>query len=329
MQGKPIEKSILETLALFGLFQRPLTAAELEIYLWQNRANISQIKNALFNLIQQKDIVSQNGYYALPDQDKIFPEFFKRQKISHQKLIIAKRAARVLQWVPFLRGIFITQGLSLQNCKKDSDIDLLIITDSNKLWLSRALVISTIFLIGLRKSEKNKKDKICLGFYLAEDSLNIQKTALKNFDILVPYWLTTTLPLYSFANYFRFFYANNWIGNLIPNYKLKLRQDFGQIQIKESTVLRDWRNLFEWLLGGIWGNALNFILGKIQILKIFADPKTKNPTANIWADDKIIELHHFSQRKDVLNKWQKKIKNISVSKFKNKNQMKIINFVLK
>jgi len=318
MIKQEICQSILSTLAFFDLFDRPLTLEELEIYLWRATARNDEIKQAVRLLLNEEIIVEQNGFFAFKRRKKIIPLHLRRRQISSKKLQIAKRAVKDLQWVPFLRGIFVIQSLALDNAKPSSDIDLLIVSAKNRLWLCRLLVIATIFVLGLRKSKHKKCDKICLGYYLVENGLNIQKTKLIGLDILTPYWIAWARPLYSFSNFFKFWQANAWVADTIPNFKLKLRSNLIADLVADSKILRDWRNLFEWLLGGIWGTIFNVISGKLQIWRIYSLPEARRPGANIRADDKMVELHHFSQRQEILRGWLSKTKNIELKNTKMK-----------
>ena len=64
----------------------------------------------------------------------------KREQISKKKLQIARKAAKILGKISTVRFVGVTGALAMFNANIDSDIDLLIITSKNRLWLTRLCV---------------------------------------------------------------------------------------------------------------------------------------------------------------------------------------------
>ena len=67
---------------------------------------------------------------------------------------------------------------ALNNAKKNSDIDLLIITSKNTLWTTRIISFALLKFAGFklrRAGDKNEKDKLCLNMWLDESDLVLKK----------------------------------------------------------------------------------------------------------------------------------------------------------
>src|SRR3989344_4752299 len=74
------------------------------------------------------------------------PKRLRRQRASQRKLFLATRLAGILRLVPTINFVAVTGSLAVGNAKRTDDIDLLIITSPNTLWLTRLLVIPLLRL---------------------------------------------------------------------------------------------------------------------------------------------------------------------------------------
>lgn len=164
----------------------------------------------------------------------------QREKYSKKKLLIAKKAAKLLSKVPTVLFVGITGSLAMMNTDKNSDIDLLIITKKNTLWTTRALVYLLFKVAGyeLRKPEQNnEKDKLCLNMWLDESSLVWDK---KDRNIYTAHEIAQIVPLVNKKNTYEIFLqSNSWVLNYWPNAV--------QIKITKTTKhsLKSDTNIFE------------------------------------------------------------------------------------
>lgn len=142
----------------------------------------------------------------------------QRAKYSQRKLIIAKKAARVISIIPSVLFVGVTGSLAMMNANKNSDIDLLIITKKNTLWTTRALVyfvLRTTHFVLRKPQDKNERDALCLNLWLDETSLIWQK---KQRNIYTAHEIAQIVPLANKENiYERFLYLNKWILDYWPN----------------------------------------------------------------------------------------------------------------
>ncbi|MDF1682384.1 MAG: hypothetical protein P1U46_01060 [Patescibacteria group bacterium] len=52
------------------------------------------------------------------------------------------------------------------NCaKKESDIDLYIVTSDKSMWLNRIIITMIFEVLKVRKTDKKHKDMFCLSFF--------------------------------------------------------------------------------------------------------------------------------------------------------------------
>ena len=64
----------------------------------------------------------------------------RRQKISAEKMIIAKLASNAISMIPWVKSDSRhRKALAMENADKNDDIDLMVVTSKNCLWIVRPL----------------------------------------------------------------------------------------------------------------------------------------------------------------------------------------------
>lgn len=147
---------------------------------------------------------------------KLKPYFIaKPQPINHfnqLKWPIAQRAVKLLSFIPWIKMAATTGALAMNNCQKDDDIDLMIITAANRLWLTRLL--SAILLFPFLRRGRRINNRLCLNLWLDEAALN-----LKQRNLYVAHEICQLKPLYNRdQTYQKFLAANLWYKQFLPNW---------------------------------------------------------------------------------------------------------------
>jgi len=141
-----------------------------------------------------------------------------RKRISKRKLEKAKKAARVLSFLPTIKMVAVTGALAMNNANEDSDIDFLMITKKGSLWTTRlfAMGLLKVFRIPRRKyGDKITKDKLCLNIWLDESDLAWGKNSR---NIFTSHEISQIIPLVNKDQaYERFLSKNIWIADFWPN----------------------------------------------------------------------------------------------------------------
>jgi hypothetical protein len=65
------------------------------------------------------------------------------------------------------------------NAKPESDIDLFIITEKKKVWLTRFFCVAVTKLFGLRPRDDKTRDTICLSFFASEVGMGLKELMLE------------------------------------------------------------------------------------------------------------------------------------------------------
>ncbi len=203
-----MQTAILKTLVYADVFDYPLKLYEIEKYLIGTRAG--EI------LIDRKLIGEKEGFYFLKGREEIVELRKKRAEWSRKKIEIAKRTAEKLKIIPMIKMIGITGALSMENCKEEDDIDLLIITDADCLWLTRLLIILFSPLLGIKRrkpKEEIVRNKICFNLFLEENHLKIEPE-----NLFLAHEVCQVRPLVDKDfTYQNFLEENKWVKKYLPN----------------------------------------------------------------------------------------------------------------
>jgi predicted nucleotidyltransferase len=210
------QQAILKTLAYADVFSYPLTAKEIHLFLIGQKTNQTDLAKELKGL---KNVSQKRGFFYLKNQEKIFFLRQKRKKYSQEKLKIARKVTGWLKLVPWIKMVGITGNLAMNNADMDDDIDLLIVTTKDRLWLSRlsAILIAELLRVRRRPGQKSVANKICLNMFLDEVHLKIPQ---KEQNLLTAHEICQLRPFFSKDNFYqKFIQQNQWSQKFLPNWK--------------------------------------------------------------------------------------------------------------
>ena len=152
------------SLVYHDIFKFPLTKSDLAFWKPKFKLNISKLSFS-----------KKGGYYFVEPHAGYIDTRLANESESLKKLTILNSFIRLFEKFPFILFVGITGSLAMKNASKNSDIDLMIISRKNRLWLTRLLL--TIYLkvkhIKTRKpGSKSERNKLCFNLWLDEKSLN-------------------------------------------------------------------------------------------------------------------------------------------------------------
>ena len=114
-------------------------------------------------------------------------------------------------------------SISMNSATKNSDIDLLIVSENNMMWFVRILVTLIFQVLWVRKTPKKHAGRFCLSFFCETDWLDfydfvfswkntkLMLTKIKLAIASVKKWLTPKIPPNNLflSNIFNFYEKNN------------------------------------------------------------------------------------------------------------------------
>ena len=157
----------LKTILYFYLFSYPLTLEEIHSY--TTHENIDNTLEELNQLVEQNIITKIDDFYIYNnDYDSITKRL--RGNVEAEKIMkVASIKARFIAKFPYVKAVGISGSLSKGYFDEKSDIDFFVITQPNKLWISRTLLIlyKKIFLLNSRKY-------FCINYFIFKTNKNFR-----------------------------------------------------------------------------------------------------------------------------------------------------------
>lgn len=237
------EQALLTTILYSDIFQFPLTKDELWRYLISpKQISFAAFEHALHRLsspqkrIKNHELPARNashsdaggrsmervlsilhGYYCLKGKESSITKRIRNLSEVKKKMKLAHRAAYLLSFIPTVRFIGISGGLATGCATADDDIDFLIITEKNTLFVTRLLVASLLEWKRLRRRRRAKHaaNTICVNLFLDEMHLHFTKD---KHDVYIAREIVQVKPLFERKKtYQHFLEQNDWITQFLPN----------------------------------------------------------------------------------------------------------------
>ncbi len=240
-----MDKAILKTLAYADIFKFPMKAWEIQKWLIKQPASLTQVEKSLKRLIKQSKVGTKKGFYYLNTKSNLVNTRLNREKHSQKLSRRLPVFIQIIKLWPWLKLVGVSGTLSMNNASIDDDIDLVIITEQNRLWLTRLFVLLVLESLGRRRTRADKKrqaaGKICPNIFLeisdlaqSDKSLYIAHEVLQ---LKLLWQKDNTYDLFLEANQWALKYLPNWIGPRLikpPRFKKK------QLPLNRWTIFFDY-----------------------------------------------------------------------------------------
>lgn len=238
-----LERAILKTVLYSDLFDYPLTVEEVAHYLIGAPCTVDEVCVCLARSAWLAErVVQTNGYVALRGRESLIARRLERAGASDQLWQPARRFVRVLSLLPFVRMVAITGALAMNNSAAGDDIDVLIVTAPDRVWLTRAFAVALVY------AGKLCGDTLCPNYVISERVLALEKQSL-----FVAHEFVQMVPVYGRCVYDRMCAANRWIDHVLPNTARPFRM---QVEQQPGPIGLGLKRLMERLLAGRFGDAL-------------------------------------------------------------------------
>jgi hypothetical protein len=304
-----LQKNILATLAYYDGLDYPLTAFEIYKYLisLDNQQPTTHNDFYLSNIIKELEeynlkrlIEEHRGFYFLRGRKELVAKRIKAGKISEAKIKRLRRVVWFLRLVPYVRMIGVTGRLAAKNADHQSDWDVLVVLKSGRIWIGRTLLTTFLQLIGKRRHGQKIKDRVCLNYFITDESLELITQ-----DLYSSGEYSRLFPIFDSGIFQKFQIQNKWIKKFRPNFEL---EEIGNLKtIVEIWVIRGIREIGERILDF---NFLDKWLGSWQRKKIERNPKTNLPGSFIRFSDEQLVFFPEPQSAKYINQFENRLKKL-------------------
>lgn len=307
-----LERSILQTIAFFDIFNYPLTETEIIKWLYHYSPALSraELKNVLASsTILKEELNLREAFYCLKGRENTIDLRKVNNNEADHKFQKALRLVKFLRLVPFIKMVAVCNSLAYSNAKADSDIDFFIVAQKGKIWLARFFAVIITRMIGDRPRPGKTADTYCLSFFVTDDNLNLQSVAYGKNDIYLHYWIKQIMPLYDPENICaQFWSANAWVDEYLP--KASANQHVAELKLnKFQKVIARIIGFFGSPPGLSW--AMDTMHRQFQLGIISRHMKSMvNMDTRVVVNDKILKFHDTDRREYYFKKWKENLSKI-------------------
>ena len=168
IQITSLQQAALSVLCYFNVFQHPLTLNEI-LHNCPAKTTTKKLEEALRYLVLIDAIKTDRGFYFLNEHpNTIIEERKLKEYRAGEELFKSQRYTKLISRFPFVKAVCISGSLSKGVMDKDGDVDYFIITEKQRLWVCRTMLIAfkKIFLLNSRKY-------FCTNYFVDVDHLEI------------------------------------------------------------------------------------------------------------------------------------------------------------
>lgn len=288
-----VQSKVILTLAYFDLFKFPLTVDEILKFSKISSSQKDSYNWAIQELLEQQIVFKHGQYFSLLGNEKLDNKRIIGEKNANALMLKANKYAQLIHRFPFVRSVCISGSLS-KGCVDDSgDIDYFIITEPQRLWVARTLLIAFKKIILF-----NRHKYFCVNYFIDTNHLEIPDK-----NIFTATELLTLLPMSGLDIYNRLIQENNWAFSYLPNVQISRQQE---TQEKKALI----KKAMEYLFSGYLGNQLDTLFMKLTVKRWKAKFKNFNEEEleNAMRSRKYVSKHHPQHfQQVVLNRFKSSI----------------------
>jgi hypothetical protein len=306
----PLEQAIYKTLAYFDIFNHPLTLLELRRYLFftNQSATLAEIAAAVRGTGLSRFIEQRDGFYMLTGRGECVAIRHHRYVLAQKKFAIAQLACRWLRLLGFVRGVAVCNSLGYSNATRESDVDVVIMATSTRLWLVRLWAIIITTLLGIRLHSSVKRDKVCLSFYITPEA-QLASVAHQPVDIYLLYWLATLTPLYGAGAWQQWMdsqlpWASHWLPHL-SGYQTSSRR-----LVHDTAYSSMNKKILEFSQGGTMGAGMEQTAERLQRSRLLPQliARSQRDDGAVVLSDTMLKFHLSDRRLEIFDQWQQRLK---------------------
>lgn len=191
----------LKTILYFSIFRYPLKIEEIHRY--TTHQTLSQTEEEINFLLQEKILRKIDDFYLYGNDLESVTKRLKGNLGAQKVMELAKNKANFISKFPFVKAVGISGSLSKGYFDEKSDVDFFIITEPNRLWITRTflMLFKKIFLLNSRKY-------FCINYFISTENLVIEE---KNRFTATE--IRTLIPVKGEKVFEEFYKKNDWTND--------------------------------------------------------------------------------------------------------------------
>jgi len=229
--GKETAKAIKRTLAYRSIFQYPMSLYQISTFLISSKVTDGKkLRESLNNLVKENWARKRYGKYEVCGEK--YTNWLWKYK--HATRIFRENTGllRFLGGIPWIKMIAVTGSLAAYSPEKDADVDIMIITGKNRVWLTRGFVATILKILKKHPEYDGQPGSFCTNLFLDETKMAWDKDKR---NIFVASDIVMMQPIVDKSDtYFQFMKENSWVSEYFPNFKINYP---AKVRRKSSGIL--------------------------------------------------------------------------------------------
>lgn len=313
--------AVLATLVYYDALGIPLTAVEV----FRNLINAKRLEpnvetvqdSTLHDVMQELEHLTKNGrvrevngFYVMSDRsENWYVQHNEREKITAQKWKKLLRYAFWFQAVPYVRTLFVSGSLALNNSDVESDFDVLVITRAGRIYTCRLLLsaLASFMLARRTRDDATAPDKFCFNHYITLADLT-----MKHQSMYTAHTYTHLIPIFDLRDMAaKFFRDNIWVNAYV--FQAQPSLEFVRRSVHRNKFLQGIARGIEYILDTWVGGWVERAAARYQRRRIGHNPVTHSPHGRITYTDQELEFHPHSIERSIIDTYNANLKRYGIT----------------
>ena len=236
---------------------------------------------ALVWLRDNNFISFRNGCFFLTTATFDINERKIRSLQARKKLLELRTLLDFCKNLSWVRGVAVTGSVGVGQADADDDVDLLVVTSKNRLWITRVVLIVFAEILGKHRSRTgSSENEWCFNLWLESDKLSVHpasRSIYTAYEVIQAKWL---LDKDSIQNWF--YFSNMWVRKILPNSQINVSNKSLRHQPFSQNIFFDFLDLLSYLFQRIYMNS-HITRERVSLSAAFFHPRdTKGIIFQRW-----------------------------------------------
>lgn len=209
-----LRSAVLDILSYYAVLRWPVSEQEI-FQLLPIRTNQLAVRDELSRLGEQTIVVKKVDYFQLEKYS-----YFKRASQEQKQALYLARARRWAKFfglLPFVRSVLVVNSASFGVVHKNSDIDLMVVTDPNRIYITKGILMYGLMFLGQLETEKKKAMRFSLGMFITTNGVNMKRDVMKINQPHLWYWLMAAKPVWGADVWYDLLKRDPLVATRFPN----------------------------------------------------------------------------------------------------------------
>ncbi len=273
-----LQSAILELLQNYVQCEYPLSLEQIQRMLTV-KVSRKELNETLQRMRDQQLITSHETrhWYTIRGHEITFRRREERVVLSKNKQAILDKFVNLLCDFPGINTVILTGSLALDNAKVSDDIDLMIITAPDTMFICRLYVFVLAKILGLarKRSVETQPDAICVNIWLDGSNLVVPISKVSVYSAREIVNVRVIIDRNSMFD--DFIYQNRWIDEKLPNWEYQIQNTKSRVPSAKIQTSKTLTRFLNGLLGRaqLWYMRPHITNEIVGITQLWFHPKLR------------------------------------------------------